>query len=75
MVTRRLCCLRFLNTQLDGQPGTDSAHRLSSPTQFTVDTCLQTIVPLLGLQFLKDQLDGHLKNGRTPMQLSMHYGW
>lgn len=27
------------------------------------------------LQFLKDQLDGHLKNGRTPMQLSMHYGW
>lgn len=26
-------------------------------------------------QFLKDQLDGHLKNGRTPMQLSMHYGW
>lgn len=44
---------------------------------------LQRIITLLTvylsltclLQFLKDQLDGHLKNGRTPMQLSMHYGW
>ena len=25
--------------------------------------------------FFKEQLDGHLKNGRTPMQISTHYGW
>ena len=26
-------------------------------------------------QFFKGQLDRHLANGRTPMQISTHYGW
>ena len=26
-------------------------------------------------KFLKGQLDIHLANGRTPMQISTHYGW
>lgn len=49
-------------------PVCNLAHKCTTKmTSICPFTCL--------LQFLKDQLDGHLKNGRTPMQLSMHYGW